>query len=55
MRGRYLLDSNIIIGLFSGGQSVIQHISTSDEIFLHVIVSLKKTMEGMLGIQRNGR
>ena len=34
MSGSYLLDTNIIIGLFAGQTSIINHLQQSDEIFI---------------------
>jgi len=34
MSGNYLLDTNIIIGLFAGQASIIKHLQQSDEIFI---------------------
>ena len=34
MAGSYLLDTNIIIGLFAGQASIINHLQQSDEIFI---------------------
>ncbi|MBX2863858.1 MAG: type II toxin-antitoxin system VapC family toxin [Leptolyngbyaceae cyanobacterium MAG.088] len=34
MSGSYLLDTNIIIGLFAGQASIINHLQQSDEIFI---------------------
>ena len=34
MSGSYLLDTNIIIGLFAGQASIINHLQKSDEIFI---------------------
>ncbi|MEL6221957.1 MAG: type II toxin-antitoxin system VapC family toxin [Cyanobacteria bacterium J06627_8] len=34
MGGSYLLDTNIIIGLFAGQESIINHLQQSDEIFI---------------------
>jgi len=37
MSGKYLLDSNIVIALFSGARSVIEHINQSSVVFLPAI------------------
>ncbi|MEO0538877.1 MAG: type II toxin-antitoxin system VapC family toxin [Cyanobacteria bacterium P01_A01_bin.123] len=34
MSGSYLLDTNIIIGLFAGQASIINHLQKSDEVFI---------------------
>jgi predicted nucleic acid-binding protein len=34
MSGRYLLDTNVVIDLFNGDDSVIKIISNADEVFV---------------------
>ncbi len=38
MNGRYLLDTNIVIALFAGEPSVVDHLATAAEVFIPGIV-----------------
>lgn len=38
MSGRYLLDSNIIIALFAGEESILGAVNEAEEIFISCIV-----------------
>jgi len=51
MNGRYLLDTNIVIALFGGEQSVVDKLATAPEVFIPSIV----LGELYYGVQRSTR
>lgn len=51
MSGSFLLDTNIVIALFAGEQSVVDHVADADEVFLSCIV----LGELLYGARKSGR
>lgn len=51
MNGKYLLDTNIVIALFAGEPSVVDHLATAREVFVPSIV----LGELYYGAQRSAR